>query len=167
MKFGVLLVLGCLTAAPALAQDPVGCDKFKWPLEQERAMLTRSDNAAVSSGGSVTQPLPVAIKLVLAPFAEAKLPQPPERAPRLPQSFAGFIKIGTAPKAGTFKISLAADAWIDVVQAGHLIKSAGFSGATGCEGLRKSVKFGLAAEPFVVQISNVAASAIAVAITVD
>jgi hypothetical protein len=167
MKFQVLVVLGCLTAAPALAQEPVGCDKFKWPLEQERSMLTRPNNAAVSSGGSVTQPPPVAVKLALVPFAEAKLPQPPERAPRLPQSFAGFIKVGTPAKAGTHKISLSADAWIDVVQAGHFIKSAGFSGATGCEGLRKSVKFDLAAEPFVVQLSNAADRSIAVVITGD
>jgi len=24
-----------LAAAPALAQEPVGCDKFKWPLDRE------------------------------------------------------------------------------------------------------------------------------------
>ncbi len=27
-----------LAAAPALAQEPVGCDKFKWPLDHERAL---------------------------------------------------------------------------------------------------------------------------------
>ena len=27
----------CVSAAPALAQEPAGCDKFKWPLDKERA----------------------------------------------------------------------------------------------------------------------------------
>ena len=34
-----LLLLALLTT-PALAQEPVGCDKFKWPLDKERALLT-------------------------------------------------------------------------------------------------------------------------------
>ena len=33
----------CVSVAPALAQEPVGCDKFKWPLDKERATLTGTD----------------------------------------------------------------------------------------------------------------------------
>jgi class 3 adenylate cyclase len=32
---------------------------------------------------------------------------------------------------------------------GHEVKSSAFSGATGCDGVRKSVKFELAAAPFI------------------
>lgn len=36
-KFVALAVLAI--AAPAFAQEPVGCDKFKWPLDHEKALL--------------------------------------------------------------------------------------------------------------------------------
>ncbi|HYA07822.1 MAG TPA: hypothetical protein VEF90_18185, partial [Xanthobacteraceae bacterium] len=69
------------------------------------------------------------------------------------------------PQAGTYKVTLSAAAWVDVVQAGRLIKSKAFSGAVGCAGIRKSVKFDLAAAPFTIEISGVAADAIRVALT--
>ena len=53
------------------------------------------------------------------------------------------------------------------MQDGHAVKSAAFSGATGCEGIRKSVKFDLAAAPFTIQLSGVAANSIRIAITGD
>jgi len=170
VKSAIILLVGGAIAAlavPALAQEPVGCDKFKWPLDTERAMLTSPDTPAVASGASVKPPLPVAVAVTLLPLADAKLPMAPERAPRLPASFAGFVEVAAPPQAGTYRISLSSEAWIDVVQAGHLVKAGPHSGATGCEGLRKSVKFDLAAEPFVVQLSNVAKDSIRMAISAD
>ena len=43
MKPLFILFALCVSAAPALAQEPVGCDKFKWPLDKERATLTGTD----------------------------------------------------------------------------------------------------------------------------
>jgi len=34
-----LALIALLLATPAFAQEPVGCDKFKWPLDRERTML--------------------------------------------------------------------------------------------------------------------------------
>jgi hypothetical protein len=167
MKSAIIALIGCAIAVPALAQEPVGCDKFKWPLDQERAMLTSTNVVTVASGMSVALPLPVALTVTLVPFADAKFPTPPERAPRSPDSFAGFITVPAPAQAGTYKLTLSSEAWIDVVQAGHLLKSGAHSGAMGCEGIRKSVKFDLAAEPFVVQLSNVKTNSIGVAITGD
>jgi hypothetical protein len=101
------------------------------------------------------------------PFADAKLPMAPERAPKSPTSFAGFLQVPALAKAGTYKITLSSEGWIDVVQDGHLVKGGPFSGATGCEGVRKSVKFDLAAAPFVVQLSGVPVNSIKIAITAD
>jgi hypothetical protein len=42
-----------LMAMPALAQEPVGCDKFKWPLDRKRALLANA--APASSGGNAQQ----------------------------------------------------------------------------------------------------------------
>jgi hypothetical protein len=130
-------------------------------------MLTAADVPSVSSGASVTHALPVAVAVALVPFAEAKLPVAPERTPKSPTSFAGFVTLPAPSANGVYKISLSSEAWIDAVQDGHLVKSAAFSGATGCDGIRKSVKFDLAAEPFAVQFSGVPAASIRIAVTRD
>jgi hypothetical protein len=48
-----LAILAVLIAMPAVAQEPVGCDKFKWPLDKERAMLASATPAA----GTIGEPL--------------------------------------------------------------------------------------------------------------
>jgi len=163
----VIAVIGCIIAAPAFAQEPVGCDKFKWPIDKERSLLTSKEVPTLASGSSVTAALPVAVTVTLVSFADAKLPSAPERAPKLPTAFAGFIQVPAPAHDGAYKISLSSEAWIDVVQGGHLVKSQGFSGVTGCAGIRKSVKFDLKAEPFAIQLSNVPTNSIGVAISGD
>jgi hypothetical protein len=158
------IVLGVAFAAPALAQEPVGCDKFKWPLDKERATLNGTDLPKIASGDRVTWPIPFATTVALAPFADVKLPMPPERAPKSPDSFGGFVQI-PAPASGTYKISLSSEGWVDVIQNAQFVKSAGFTGAMGCDGIRKSVKFDLAAQPFTVQLSGVGTDSIRIAIT--
>jgi hypothetical protein len=167
MKLVFILLAGCVIAAPALAQEPAGCDKFKWPIDKERSLLTSREAATVVSGTGVKSALPVVVTVTLVPFADAKLPIAPERAPRLPSSFAGFFQVPAPARDGIYKISLSSEAWIDVVQDGHLVKSQGFTGATACEGIRKSVKFDLKAEPFAVQLSNVPTSSIRIAVTAN
>src|ERR1700733_6284006 len=158
-----LAVLAAAIVTPAVAQEPVGCDKFKWPLDKERATLNGTDLPRIASGYRVSWPIPFATTVALVPLPDAKLPMPPERAPKSPDSFGGFIQI-PAPTSGTYKITLSSEGWIDVVQNGQFVKSAGFTGAMGCDGVRKSVKFDLAAQPFTVQLSGVAANSIRMAI---
>ena len=81
------------------------------------------------------------------------MPTPPERAPR-DVTFAGFASIKNAPKAGLYTISLSSGGWLDVVQDGHFLKPTAFSGATDCDGLRKTMKYELSASPFVLQVSG-------------
>ena len=95
--------------------------------------------------------------------AEAKLPTPPERAPK-EGTFAGFASFKTAPKAGLYTISLSAGGWVDVVQDGHFLKPKAFSGATDCDGIRKTMKYELSASPFVLQISGTKENSISIAI---
>ena len=161
----LLLFALCASAAPALAQEPVGCDKFKWPLDKERATLTGTDLPKLTSDGKATWPLPFATTVALVPLADAKLPVAPERAPKSNDSFAGFIDVSAPQQSGTYKITLSLEGWIDLVQDGRQLKSITATGATGCEGVRKSVKFGLAAAPFTVQLSGVEANSIGLVIS--
>lgn len=158
-----LALVALLMAAPALAQEPAGCDKFKWPLDHERALLAKPSETA--SGSEAT--LGAAVMLALVPLADAKLPVAPSRPPKFPDSYAGFVHVSALPQAGTYRVTLAHGAWIDVIQDGKALKPAAFSGASGCEGLAKGVKFALAAAPFVVEISGTSARAIALVVTPD
>jgi hypothetical protein len=159
-----LLVAFVLAAAPAwAAEEPSGCDKFKWPVDRERAALTAPDRARLNSGAELTAVPSTGVTLTLVAPGDAKLPSPPERAPK-DGTFAGFASFTTAPKAGVYTISLSSGAWVDVVQDGHFLKPKGFSGATDCEGIRKTMKYELSEKPFVLQISGTKENAISIAI---
>jgi len=165
MKAALAAIAAALAAGPCFAQEPVGCDKFKWPLDKERATLTGTDLPKIASGERISWPIPFATTVALVPFADAKLPTAPERAPKSPTSFAGFLRVSAPASAATYKVTLSTEGWIDMIQDGHAIKSSAFSGATGCEGVRKSVKFPLAAQPFTLEFSGVPANTIGIAIS--
>jgi len=167
MKFVIIALAACAIAGPALAQEPVGCDKFKWPLDKERSTLNGTDLPKVASRDRVSFPIPWAAIIALVPFADARLPVAPERAPKSPASFAGFVQAPAPPRAGSYKITLSSEGWIDAVQDGHIVKSTDFSGATGCEGLRKSVKFNFAAAPLTIELSGVPANEIRIVVSGD
>ena len=154
MRKSFFVALTLLAAAPAFAaEEPSGCDKFKWNIDHARALLTAPDRTKLNSGSELAALPATAVTIALVAPADAKLPTPPERAPK-DGTFAGFTKFTSAPKAGSYTISLSAGAWIDVVQGGHFLKPTAFSGATDCDGIRKTVKIDLSAAPFVLQISG-------------
>jgi hypothetical protein len=160
----ILLIAFMIAAAPAwAAEEPSGCDKFKWPIDRERAALTAPDRAKLASGAELTALPQSGMTLALVTPADAKLPTPPERAPK-DGTFAGFASVKAAPKAGIYTISLSAGAWVDVVQDGHFLKPKAFSGATDCEGIRKTMKYELSDKPFVLQISGTKDNSISIAI---
>ena len=159
-----LLIAFVLAAAPAwAAEEPSGCDKFKWPIDRERAALTAPDRTKLTSGAELAALPATGFTLALVAPTEAKLPSPPERAPK-DGTFAGFASVKVAPKAGIYTVSLSAGAWVDVVQDGRFLKPAGFSGATDCEGIRKTMKYELSDKPFVLQISGTKDNSISIAI---
>jgi len=164
MRISLFVALLLLGAAPAwAAEEPSGCDKFKWPIERERAALTAPDRAKLASGSELAAMPSSGVTLALVTPADAKLPTPPERAPK-EGTFAGFASIKAAPRAGLYTVSLSSGGWLDVVQDGHFLKPKAFSGATDCDGIRKTVKFELSAAPFVVQVSGTKEDSISIAI---
>ncbi|WP_035670861.1 hypothetical protein [Bradyrhizobium liaoningense] len=160
-----LIFLAALTISATsafAAEEPSGCDKFKWPIERERAALAAPDRTKLASGSEQAELPSSAITLELIVPSEARLPTMPERAPK-DGTFAGFTSIKT-PKAGLYTISLSAGAWVDVVQDGHVLKPMDFSGATDCEGIRKTMKYQLSAQPFVLQVSGTKDNSVSIAI---
>ena len=165
MKLLFVLLGLWVSAAPAMAQEPAGCDKFKWPLDKERATLTGTDLPRLASGSRVSWPLPFATTVTLLLLTEAKLPAAPERAPKSNNTFAGLIEASAPAQTGAYKITLSSEGWIDVMQGGKRLKSTAATGVTGCDGVRKSVKFELAKAPFTVQFSGIEAASVGVAIS--
>ena len=164
MRISLFVALLLLGAAPAwAAEEPSGCDKFKWPIERERAALTAPDRAKLASGSELAALPSSGVTLALVTPADAKLPTPPERAPK-EGTFAGFASIKAAPRAGLYTVSLSSGGWLDVVQDGHFLKPTAFSGATDCDGLRKTMKYELSASPFVLQVSGAKEDSISIAI---
>ena len=164
MRTSLLVALALLGAAPTwAAEEPSGCDKFKWGIERERAGLTAPDRLKLASGAELAALPAQAVILALRSAAEAKLPMPPERAPK-EGTFAGFASIKTAPKAGLYSISLSSGGWVDVVQDGHFLKPKAFSGATDCDGIRKTMKYELSASPCVVQVSGTKEDSVSIAV---
>ncbi len=164
MRGIVFIALVLFGTAPALAaEEPSGCDKFKWPIDHERAALTAPDRTKLTSGNALAALPASGITLALVAPGDAKLPTPPERAPK-EGTFAGFASFTTAPKAGLYTISLSAGGWVDVVQDGHFLKPKAFSGATDCDGIRKTMKYELSASPFVLQVSGTKENSISIAI---
>src|ERR1700722_1627740 len=164
MRTFFFVAVSLLVAPPALAaEEPSGCDKFKWNIDHERAALTAPDRVKLTSGGELAALPSTGMTIALRPPAEAQLPSPPERAPK-DGTFAGFANFKGTPKAGLYTVSLSAGGWVDVMQDGHFLKPKAFSGATDCDGIRKTMKYELSASPFVLQVSGTKENSVSIAI---
>jgi len=98
MRPPLLIALALLGAAPAFAaEEPSGCDKFKWNIDHERAALTSTDQQMLASGTELTALPARGVILALVAPAEAKLPSPPERGPK-DGTLAGFASFKTPPR---------------------------------------------------------------------
>jgi hypothetical protein len=167
MTFARWLIAVALAAAPGLAQaqEGSGCGGFKWPLDAERAALVRADKPSLANGGPLAYN--VALTLELQPLAGAGLPKAPERAPKSPQAFAGHFNLAAPPKPGVYRVTISSEGWIDVLDGEDYLHPKGFTGATGCDGARKSVRFDLPSRPLALQFSGVKDDRISVIVSPD
>ncbi|MDB5511605.1 MAG: hypothetical protein JWR08_1088, partial [Enterovirga sp.] len=135
--------------------------RLAWELGEERVLLS-------AAGGPAATPvaLPGAARLGLKPLADAALPKPPERAGRMPGGLAGQLTL-SVPEAGLYRVTLSAEAWIDVVQGDAYRPAEASSGVRNCPGIRKSVKFRLEPGAATVQVSGAGSEAVTVAVTRD
>ena len=143
--------IAILFVSPVLAEEPVGCDKFKWPVEKEMTALRASHLQEIKSGTKLSG-VPFVATLVLIPSDTANLPAAPERAPK-DNTFSGYLSMPDIA-AGTYSIGLSDAAWVDVVQDGRFLKLKAHSGVQGCRGIRKVFQFELGADPITIQVSD-------------
>ena len=159
-KIVLFLLLVLAPSAPLRAEEPSGCDKFKWPIAREQAALAAQDKTRLAADSVLAAG--AAASVPLAEVEQTHFVQQPQRAPA-PGTFAAVLKL-PAPPAGVYTVSLSAGAWIDVIQDGVLVAPLDFSGAKNCPNIRKSLKYRLSAQDTAIQISNAAAPEIALVI---
>jgi hypothetical protein len=165
LAVGLLAIASATAPGLAQAQEGSGCGGFKWPLDLERAALARPDGPSLVNGGAL--PLSVATTLELQPLASAGLPKAPERAPKSAKAFAGHFALAAPAKPGVYKVTISSPGWIDVIDGESYLHPKAFTGATGCEGARKSVKFDLPSRPLALQFSGVESDRISVIVSPD
>ena len=153
IPLGFALVL--LACAAASAETPEACGKFKWSVQRELALIAAGPMAA-ANGAAVTPDR--AYHVALNKDGQSGFAVAPERAPKAGTAAASLTFAVAAP--GLYQVSLSEEGWIDIIQGGKLVKSEGFSGQKGCPGLRKSVRFPLAAGASQIEISNVEGEAV-------
>jgi hypothetical protein len=170
VSIAALVALGlCAAVLSPLAASNLGegepCARYAWPLDREAELLSRTDGAIGAHGGARwEQGVGHAFQLALSPGDTAEFILPPGRSPASEPWYGGAVELPAPSEGGTYQVTLSADAWIDVVQNGVLVPSSGFTGEADCP-VRKSVRFGLDAAPFVVQISGAARPDIRVVVT--
>ena len=156
----ILALAGLLT--PAMAED--GYAKFAWALTREQALFASVDKPAVKAGETLGALTKTAFTLHRQPGAQAAFAMPPERKPKAERWFGGMVRLAAPEKPGIYQVTLSEEARIDVVKDGRYARAVGSTGRSDCPGLRKSVRLDLAAAPFVLQLSGVAAEQVVVAI---
>jgi hypothetical protein len=88
-----------LSTTLALAEEPIGCDKFKWPVDKEIAALRAPNLQEVKSSTKVSA-IPFAGTVLLVPSSSASLPKErsdPQRAIR----FQAICPLRTSPREHT------------------------------------------------------------------
>jgi hypothetical protein len=156
-RLAILAAALCAAVSAARAAEPSGCDKFAWPLDAERQLLS-SPAEALTNGAELRTGEGRALSLALQPLAEAKLPMAPERS--RDGDKAGYLRFPAPAQAGIVQVTASEGVWLDVIQDGQFVRTAAFTAATECPPTRKSIRYRLEAKPFIVQVSGTRASVV-------
>jgi len=169
------LTLALLVSTPARAQDadsarqdgtPTGCAASKWPLDKERQAFEDAGIESISSGAARGGWKDQAFALTLQPETDVPYTLPPKKRKQNADGprYGAIVAFAAPEKAGRYQVTISGEGWIDLVQQGAPLKSAGHSSVEDCPGLRKSVRFSVVDAPVVLQISSAPGQSIKVAI---
>ena len=154
MRAFIFAAIATLAAAGSVAaQQADPCASFKWPVTQEKQAFTGSQLPFIKSGAQYPG-LMAGATVALDPQDRTTYPVPPTHKPKNSPAYGAVVAGAPLAEGGTYQITLSDEAWIDVVQNGKIIRSTAFSGAEGCPGIRKSVRFKLDHGPLTIELSD-------------
>jgi len=137
------VVLSSMTVSlPARAQGQ-SCHDFAWDVHQERALF--SGPAHSVQGGTTAAATPTVrpdrlYTVQLAPQPQVKYVTAPGKVMLADGAYGGMVKF-RVPRSGSYRVSLDAPFWIDVVADGQQLGTEDFGGQHGCANPRKIVVF--------------------------
>ena len=144
--------------------EGTGCAAFAWPIDADKAAFADASLASVTSGTARGAWKPHAFSLKLQPVASVSFAvRPGGRKPAADNG--GLVTFEAPPSPGTYQVTLSDGGWIDLVQNGASLKSSAHTGAKGCDGVRKSVRFEVGNAPVALQLSGVKGQDVKVAIS--
>jgi hypothetical protein len=154
---GVFAIVGI---GPGFGQEKAdGCSGFKWSVDRELTAFSGEGVLVVNSGGQIPG-IMEAVSLRLAKQDDVHFEVPPSRKPKNNPAFAGVFPIVPVAVPGPYNVTVSDDAWIDVIQNGHVLRQTGFTGSHTCAAIHKSVRFDLEKGPATVMITDAAKDAL-------
>ncbi len=128
-----------------------------WTVTTEASWMNAGKIEIVNSGETLKMPPEAAMSVVLRPAFEVKLPVPPSGRPKKieVENYSGLVNFDGVPKPGLYQVSVSGPGWVDVVQNGATLPFVAETDATGCVGVRKSIRFKIGEGPFSLQVSSV------------
>ncbi|HYM26543.1 MAG TPA: hypothetical protein VET66_00205 [Steroidobacteraceae bacterium] len=157
--------ISALLAAAAHADDP--CAGFTWNVAHERALFAATAQALNAGRSAATAPaaeIDRFYELVLAPNEQVQLPAPNRKAHGAGTGFAGLVRLQVS-QAGSYRISVGSQMWVDLASGSMLIGSSDFAGQHGCDAPHKIVQYDLQPGTFVLQLSGGSGDHVRVAVT--
>jgi hypothetical protein len=147
-------LLPLLLAAPAAAQDPAtdpACMNVRVALPPELAGWSQQVpvSAGVKPGEGATISVGQAAIVSLHPAKHLALAPTPKAA----DGNGGTLSLPITT-AGTYRVALGGNAWVDVVQHGKALTSAAHAHGPKCTGVGKIVSFRLAPGNYTIQLSG-------------
>jgi hypothetical protein len=155
-------------AAASAARAEEGCIDFKWDVAGVRALFAgaaQSMPAGADSKSAPTLQPNHLYALTLLPQDRVNFATKPGARNVLSGAYAGLAAFRIT-QPGSYRISLDAPYWIDVVSDGALLPAKDFQGQHDCSAPHKIVEFELrGTRPYVLQVSNAISDQIRLTIT--
>lgn len=138
-----------IPASPLVAGEVDGCSQFTWDVTHELTLMRLPATSVVAArSDELTVPVIEVDKLYdvkLSAQSDIRYAVKPAKPTLNDSAQGGILRFHTA-KSGLYRISITSGHWIDIVDAGQLIRSKDFQGSRGCERPHKIVAYELLAD---------------------
>jgi hypothetical protein len=164
-----LALLAGIAGQSASAADEAPCSGFKWDVSRELVVMKQTPQDITAAG----KPGPQVPELKIGKLYAVKLADQgavifmanPAISKSTEGARAGLVRF-RSEKAGRYRVSITSGHWIDIVDAGEIVRSVDFQGHAGCERPRKIVEYDLpAARELTLQLSGASEAQVLVALT--
>jgi hypothetical protein len=162
------IFLAAVLAGTALAARADDCVDFKWDTVKEHALFAgRADSLTLGTDVKSAPAIELQhlYELKLAPQTLVNFAVAPGKGNSTVGANAGLATF-KIPAAGSYRVSVDAPFWIDVVSNGARVVAKDYQGQHGCSPPHKIVEYDLVGtRPFVLQLSNATAGSVRLTVT--